>query len=149
MFLVTLTPAAHRPIRDAQDLGRFPPFQLAGHGLQNHFLYLHHPLHFCSRDLLFDGFHINQLSPRCVSSGHFTCYLTRTTHMLPTSQAHLYCIGRVFALYFAVPRRARRNLAVERQAFATTAPGRCCVETNALEDDDNGTTRVSIPAGCS
>src|SRR3954447_13903864 len=84
MFLVTLTPAAHRPIRDAQDLGRFPPFQLAGRGLQNHFLYLHHPLHFCSRDLLFDGFHINQLSPRCVSSGHFTCYLTRTTHMLPT-----------------------------------------------------------------
>jgi len=42
---VSLPPAAHRPVADADDLRRLPPADLLRHGPQNHFLYLHRPLH--------------------------------------------------------------------------------------------------------
>jgi len=35
------------PVADPDDLGGLPPLQPPGHGSQNHFLYLHRPLHFC------------------------------------------------------------------------------------------------------
>src|SRR5674476_679816 len=38
-------PAAHRPIRDPDYLGRRPPGDLLRHGLQQHVLHFHHPLH--------------------------------------------------------------------------------------------------------
>src|SRR3989475_2779134 len=44
-LLVTLSPAPHLPITDADDLGRLPPRDPFRHGSQNHFLYFHRPLH--------------------------------------------------------------------------------------------------------
>src|SRR2546426_8369304 len=44
-LLVTLSPAPHLPITDADDLGRLPPRNLLRHGPQNHFLDFHRPLH--------------------------------------------------------------------------------------------------------
>src|SRR5437667_10061663 len=43
--LVTLSPAPHLPITNADDLGRLPPRNLLRHGPQNHFLDFHRPLH--------------------------------------------------------------------------------------------------------
>src|SRR5215471_8662029 len=42
---VTLPPAPHRPIADADDLGGLPPRDLLCHCSQNDFLYFHRPLH--------------------------------------------------------------------------------------------------------
>ena len=58
VLLILLPPAPHRAVGHADDLGRFPPLQLAGHRLQNHFLNLHRPLHLRGWELLLDGFHI-------------------------------------------------------------------------------------------
>jgi hypothetical protein len=58
-----LSPPPHRSVSHAHNLGRFPPLQLSRGRLQYHFLCFHHPLHFCGWDLLFDGFHTDQLSP--------------------------------------------------------------------------------------
>src|SRR5207237_741530 len=44
-LLVTLSPAPHLPITDADDLGRLPPRDPFRHGSQNHFLYFHRLLH--------------------------------------------------------------------------------------------------------
>src|SRR5438128_12540590 len=44
-LLVTLSPAPHLPITDADDLGRLPPRDPFRHGSQNHFLYFHRPFH--------------------------------------------------------------------------------------------------------
>jgi transposase-like protein len=47
MRLVALPPPPHGSVRDADDLGRLPPFQPPGYSFQYHFLHFHHPLHFC------------------------------------------------------------------------------------------------------
>src|SRR5438876_2601377 len=44
-LLVTLSPAPHLPITNADDLGCLPPPDPFRHGSQNHFLYFHRPLH--------------------------------------------------------------------------------------------------------
>src|SRR5271170_1800730 len=44
-LLITLPPAPHMPVADAQDLSRLPPADLLRHRLQHHFLYFHRPLH--------------------------------------------------------------------------------------------------------
>ena len=74
VLLVPLAPAPHGSIRHSDDLGRLPPLQAARHGFQNHFLHLHHPLHFRDRYLLVDCFHIYQRRPPLV--------LKRTNHVL-------------------------------------------------------------------
>jgi hypothetical protein len=68
MLLILLPPPPHLAVRHPDNLGRLPPLQLAGHRFWNHFLYFHNPLHFCSQELLFDGFHITQLSPPAVEA---------------------------------------------------------------------------------
>jgi hypothetical protein len=73
VLLVAFTPPPHRPIRYPDDLGSFPPLQLAGHRLQYHFLNLHHPLHFRGRDLFHFGLHTLQLPLPLSLSGHFIC----------------------------------------------------------------------------
>ncbi len=60
---VPFAPAPHCPMRHPDDLGRFPPLQLARHRFQCDFLNLHHPLQFSVRNLLFDRFHVEQFFP--------------------------------------------------------------------------------------
>src|SRR5712671_4347242 len=44
-LFVALSPAPHRTIAYADDLGRLPPRNLLRQGPQNHFLHFHRPLH--------------------------------------------------------------------------------------------------------
>src|SRR6478672_3236033 len=63
VFVQPFAPTSHGTVCHAHNLGSFPPLQLPGRRLQNHFLCLHHPLHFGGWDLLFADFHSSQLSP--------------------------------------------------------------------------------------
>src|SRR6476469_4242812 len=63
VFVQPFSPTSHGTVCHAHNLGSFPPLQLPGRRLQNHFLCLHHPLHFGGWDLLFADFHSSQLSP--------------------------------------------------------------------------------------
>src|ERR1017187_4036476 len=54
--LITLPPPPHLPVADPDDLGRLPPRDLLRHGPQNHFLYLHRPLH-CGLRVRHHAFH--------------------------------------------------------------------------------------------
>src|ERR1019366_7323168 len=44
-LFIAFMPAPHLPVADADDLRCLPPRDLLRHGPQNHFLYLHRPLH--------------------------------------------------------------------------------------------------------
>jgi hypothetical protein len=45
LLFLSLPPAARRPVADADDLRRLPRRDFLRHGPENHFLYLHRPLH--------------------------------------------------------------------------------------------------------
>src|ERR1019366_6974544 len=61
-LFVALMPAPHLPIADADDLGCLPPRDLLRQGPQNHFLYLHRPLH-CGLRVRIHAWHGLLLSP--------------------------------------------------------------------------------------
>src|SRR6478752_856666 len=69
-LFVAFPPPPHCPVGDPDDLGCLPPLQASSHSFQNHFLYFHHPLHFCGSDHLF---RVHSFSVPSTSSGQFIC----------------------------------------------------------------------------
>src|ERR1035441_5873716 len=68
-LFITLPPAPHLPVADPYDLGRLPPRDLLRHGPQNHFLYLHRPLH-CGLRVRHHAFHGLLPSPPAKRTDH-------------------------------------------------------------------------------
>ena len=78
-LFVALAPAPHVPVADADDLGRLIPRDLLRHGPQNHFLYLHRPLHRGPRvgdhapHGLLPSPPAKRTYSRAISTGHIMC----------------------------------------------------------------------------
>src|SRR6266536_2891626 len=69
-LFVALAPATHVPLANTHDLRCLPPRDPFRHRPQDYFLYFHCPLHRGLR----------------LKSGHITCYLNRTYHVLTTAR---------------------------------------------------------------
>src|SRR5258705_12393820 len=70
------------PVAKPENLGRLPPRDLLRHRPQNHFLYLHRPLH-CGLPVRKHASYV--LLPHRLQSGHITCSLDRTFDVLTTA----------------------------------------------------------------
>src|SRR6202043_350233 len=108
-LFITLSPAPHLPVADPYDLGRLPPRDLLRHGPQNHFLYLHRPLH-CGLRVRHHAFHGLLPSPPA----------KRTLHLL--SQPDISCandssLPRSCA---SAPTRTTLRKATDRRVAVTT-----------------------------
>src|SRR5208282_2835078 len=86
-LFIALAPAPHLPVADPYDLSRLPPRDLLRHGSQDHFLYLHRPLH-CGLRVRHHAFHGLLPSPPAKRK--------RTLHLL--SQPDISCANDAVTL---------------------------------------------------
>src|SRR5450631_2540650 len=115
-LFIPFMPAPHLPVADPYDLRRFPPRDLLRQGPQNHFLYLHRPLH-CGLRVRHHVFHGLLPSPPA----------KRTHHLL--SQPDISCAnatrpgsGHACAVSSSKPRSSARPTKIPETIPVSSSP---------------------------